>query len=118
MAYSKRWLVHLFAAFTGHGFNKDLAKDFALTQEDLWSHTEAVSFRWPKLLWAYSVSVLAQITAPVLLFCLVLLGANQITMPWVFITVGFVTAGGFLFAVLFASAETFDVWRKSRKSGA
>lgn len=106
MAYKNNWLRHLFAFATGEGYSDTLARDF--WHEDLWEPKMGIRWRWPKLVWAYSLSVLAQVTLPLLVGYAVISFFKEISLRWWLIGVGGVSTGGLIFAILFATAAYID----------
>jgi hypothetical protein len=111
MAYKDNWLRHLFAFATGEGYSDKLARDF--WDEDLWGPNKPIRWRWLKLVWVYSVSVLAQVTLPLLVGYTVINLFKAIPFRWWMIGVGGVSAGGLVFAILFAATAYIDQRRKS-----
>jgi len=73
MAYRDNWLKHLLATVNGKGFDVSLARDFWTSSEDLWDHRTEVPYRWLKLVFVYTMSGLAQVSVPLLLFGPILL---------------------------------------------
>lgn len=114
MAYRDNWLRHFFACLTGEGGSKVLARDFC--SEDLWEPNKLVRWRWLKLVWVYSLSVLTQITLLLLVLAAVISLFRPVPLRWWLIGVGGVSAVSWVFAVLFATAEWIDLRRKSTSS--
>ena len=115
MAYRDNWLRHLMAPFTGEGGSNALARDFWRADEDLWTVEHDVRWRWLKLVWVYSASVVSQVTfVGVIAFAIIGL-FKLVSLPTWWIGVGGVTAAGLLFAVVIATASWFDIWRFRRR---
>lgn len=110
MAYKNNWLRHLFAFATGEGYSDELARDFC--HEDLWEPSKPVRWRWLKLVWVYSVSVLAQVTLTGLVVgVLVSLFKPAPPHVWLFF-IGGATMLGLIFAILFATTACIDQRRQ------
>lgn len=117
MAYWNNFFHHLVAPLTGDGFRDDLARDF-WSKEDLWDRSRDVQLRGLKLWWVYLASAVAQITVPsaVAIFfvdCFV----RDVSPRWWFISVGFGTSLGVLFATLVALFTNVKI-RNARSSRA
>lgn len=115
MAYKDNWLRHFFACVNGEAWSNTLARDF--WDEDLWELNKPIRWRWAKMLWVYSVSVIAQITLPGLLMATVISLFKPVPFRWWLIGVGGMSAVGLVFAFLFATTAYIDQCRKSTSSG-
>jgi hypothetical protein len=112
MAYRDNWLRHLIAPLTGEGLSDTLARDFWHVDEDLWSIEHDVRWRWLKLVWVYSASVVAQLTFASVIGYLAIGLVKPIDSATWWVGVGGVTAALMLFAVLVASFVWIDVSRR------
>lgn len=114
MAYRDNWLRHLMAPFTGEGLSNALARDFWRADEDLWSVEHDVRWRWLKLIWVYSASVVSQGTFVLGIAFAVINLFKPVSLPTWWIGIGGVTAALLLFAVFVATASWLDIWRVRR----
>jgi hypothetical protein len=112
MAYRDNWLRHLLAPLTGEGFSNALARDFA--SGNLWDPAERISWRWLKLVWAYSVSVVAQFCFAVALAAIVVNMVKGVSWETFVLWCGGGTAAMLVFAVLVATATYIDVIRRGK----
>jgi len=113
MSYAQNWFRHLVAPFTGEGGSRLLARDF-WPGEDLWS-TGAVAKRlWAKLLLVYAASVIAQVTAPLLIALAAIDLVKGVPLKWWFIVVGGGTILGVGLALLWATVDYVSVTRQRR----
>jgi hypothetical protein len=114
MSYRDRWLSHLIAPLTGNGFNRDLARDFLARNENPWDETQKIEYRWARIVYAYAMSTLAQLTLPSTLTLLVLGAFYDIGARWTAVTVAGATVIGLLFALIVGSLEYMALCRRSR----
>lgn len=112
MTYRRNWLRHFFASINGEGGSNTLARDF--WNEDLWEPNRRVNWRWLKLVWVYSMSVLTQLTLPGLVGFAIISLFKEVPFRWWLIGVGGVSAAALIFAILIATASYIDQRRKSK----
>ena len=114
VAFRDNWPRHLFAPLMGGCFSEPLARDFSVTGEDLWDAEKPIFWRWAKLLYAYVLSALAQVTFPALIACAVIALWNGSSFHTFWLSVLISTGVALLVAILMTIVVCLEVKRQRR----
>ncbi|SRR6266508_901009 len=115
IGYKNNWRLHFFALLNGKGFSEELARDLWTNREDLWESAAQVSYRWPKLLLVYLLSVLTQMLLPGFVVCGLIIAVQGGSLRNVFVALVIMAIFGVPYAIVRATVSYVHIRNKRKR---